>query len=885
MQASSGASWRPLARMRGRIKAGSEAWKGMRGRQQRTEAMDQEKADAWDDKEERSQGYRMPPPNMASIVDAPPTPSISISPRRDRVLVLDRPPSNPPIEDLSREELKLGGLRIDPRRHARARLGHYVQARVVSLEDCPPKEGVGVVFTGLPPRAKLNFVSWSPGGTHVAMAVSQELDPHGQGDETMHLHVADVEDGVARKLPLTNLACVFEEYKWIDNQTLLAAVVSKPGTKPPERPRRPQGPRVDDWSQEEGRKAQARTYQDLLKDAHDEDLFEHFCTAQLVTVHVDAEDSSHVKPLGEPKIYVRCDPSPDGKYAILEYIQKPFSYLVPCGRFPKTTELWSLEEGKRLKTIADLPLAEDIPVAFNSTRKGPRSVYWRPDKRAELYWVETQDGGDPAVEVSPRDIVYTLNPSLGEDVDPEILATFDLRFSGMLWGTDNLAIAYESWWKTRRSVSWTLSPGTRPAEKKILFDRSFEDSYSDPGAPIMRRNEMGMYVLVALENCTKLLLEGQGASPEGDCPFLDLYDLSTGEKERIWQSQTPPYLESLEALLSDGPGKAIEKLEDISMLKVRESPTDPPQFYVHSLKDSAERQITDFPHPYPSLKELQKEIVRYKRDDGVDLQGTLYLPPGYDAARDGPLPCLFWAYPREFKSKDAAGQMRGSPYRFTGIGATSPILFLARKFAVFDGPTFPIIGEGDEMEPNDTYVEQLTASARAAVDEVVRRGVAKRGAIAVGGHSYGAFMTANLLAHCPGLFACGIARSGAYNRTLTPFGFQSEERTLWQAPETYMTMSPFMNVEKIKDPLLLIHGEDDNNSGTFPMQSERFYSALKGHGVPSRLVILPHESHGYRARESVMHVLWEMDTWLQKYCVTEVEGSSGPAQENAFAKQ
>jgi len=334
---------------------------------------------------------------------------------------------------------------------------------------------------------------------------------------------------------------------------------------------------------------------------------------------------------------------------------------------------------------------------------------------------------------------------------------------------------------------------------------------------------------------------------------LDQLDLKSLKAERLWQSQAPHYEYFV---------KFLDERGDQFIIR-RETVTEPSNYYIKNLKTNDLKQITFFSHPTPQLKDIKKEIIQYKRDDGIDLMATLYLPPGYSPEKDGPLPMLMWAYPREFKSAKAAGQMRGSPYQFVRIGSTSHMLLLTQGYAILDGPTMPIIGEGDK-EPNDTYVEQLVASAKAAVDEVVKRGVADRDRIAIGGHSYGAFMTANLLAHSD-LFCAGIARSGAYNRTLTPFGFQAEERTYWEAPEIYFNMSPFMHVNKINEPILLIHGQADNNSGTFPIQSERFYNALKGHGATARLVMLPYESHGYRARESVMHMFWEMNQWLNKF--------------------
>ncbi|KAK1294149.1 hypothetical protein QJS10_CPA16g01648 [Acorus calamus] len=473
-----------------------------------------------------------------------------------------------------------------------------------------------------------------------------------------------------------------------------------------------------------------------------------------------------------------------------------------------------------------------------------------------------------------------------ENEEPEVLHKLDLRYGGISWCDDSLALVYESWYKTRRVRTWVLSPGQKDVSPRILFDRSSEDVYSDPGSPMMRRTPAGTYVIAQFkkeDEGTHILLNGSGATPEGNIPFLDLFDINTGSKERIWESDKEKYFETVVALMSDH-NEGDLCINQLKILTSKESKTENTQYYLQSWPDKRVCQITNFPHPYPQLASLQKEMIKYQRKDGVQLTATLYTPPGYDPSRDGPRPCLFWSYPGEFKSKDAAGQVRGSPNEFAGIGSTSALLWLARGFTILSGPTIPIIGEGDE-EANDRYVEQLVASAEAAVEEVIRRGVAHPNKIAVGGHSYGAFMTANLLAHAPHLFCCGIARSGAYNRTLTPFGFQNEDRTLWEATSTYVEMSPFISANKIKKPILLIHGEEDNNSGTLTMQSDRFFNALKGHGALCRLVILPHESHGYSARESIMHVLWEMDRWLQNYAINSSDTPSNiGASEQTEAK-
>ncbi|KAL0746045.1 hypothetical protein Bca101_101465 [Brassica carinata] len=775
-------------------------------------------------------GYRLPPPEIRDIVDAPPVPALSFSPHRDKILFLKRR-ALPPLADLARPELKLAGVRIDGHCNTRSRMSFYTGLGIHHLLPdgtlSPEKE-----ITGVPDGGKINFVTWSNDGKHLAFSI--RVDENGNTSKPI-VWVADVETGEARPLFKSGdiyLNAIFESFVWIDDSTLLVSTIPSSRGDPPKKPLVPSGPKT--LSNEKSSVVQVRTFQDLLKDEYDADLYDYYATSQLVLASLDGS----AKEVGPPAIYTSLDPSTDHKYLLVSSLHRPYSFTVPCGRFPKKVEVWSAD-GKFVRQLCDLPLAEDIPIASNSVRKGMRSINWRADKPSTLYWAETQDGGDAKVEVSPRDIVYmqSAEPLAGEE--PEVLHKLDLRYG------------------------------------------SSEDVYSDPGSTMLRRTAAGTYVIAKIkkenDEGTYVLLNGSGATPQGNVPFLDLFDINTGNKERIWESDKEKYFETVVALMSDQKEGDL-RMEELKILTSKESKTENTQYSLQLWPDRKVQQITNFPHPYPQLASLQKEMIRYQRKDGVQLTATLYLPPGYDPSKDGPLPCLFWSYPGEFKSKDAASQVRGSPNEFAGIGSTSALLWLARRFAILSGPTIPIIGEGDE-EANDRYVEQLVASAEAAVDEVVKRGVAHPSKIAVGGHSYGAFMTANLLAHAPHLFSCGIARSGAYNRTLTPFGFQNEDRTLWEATNVYVEMSPFMSANKIKKPILLIHGEEDNNPGTLTMQSDRFFNALKGHGALCRLVILPHESHGYSARESIMHVLWETDRWLQKYCVPNTsDADSSPDQ-------
>ncbi|MBI5867009.1 MAG: S9 family peptidase [candidate division Zixibacteria bacterium] len=779
---------------------------------------------------QQPQPYMMPPKPIADLVDAPLTPTVSLSPDQQWMLLMQQP-GLPPIEEVAAPELRLAGLRINPRTNGPSRAGYYTSLTFKRIAD-----GTERPITGLPATPRINSVSWSPDGSRIAFAVTYS--------DRVELWTAALAD--AKAAPMASMAmnaAYGGTYDWAsDSKTIIAlAIPANRGAAPPEMSI-PTGPVIQ---QNLGKKAPARTYQDLLKNQADEAIFTHYATSQIVRLTIGGQPI----PLGAPGIFSQATPSPDGKYILVEIVHPPFSYTVPVDRFPRRVEVWDMN-GVSVHSLGDFPLADQVPMTFASVRTGPRDYGWRADAAATLYWAEALDGGDAGVAADKRDQLFMLAAPFKSKPTP--LATLGLRFGNVQWGNDNLALVSERWWKTRRQHVLLARPGSPSSKPRLLLDYSSEDRYNDPGSAMMRPTDRGTYVLLTGGGGNSIYLSGAGASSEGDRPFIDQFDLKSAKAKRLFRSESPVYERPVRLL---DPGKGI-------LLTTRESVSEPPNYYIRNLGGGAPSQITKFPHPVPQLASVQKELIRYKRDDGVDLTATLYLPAGYKPA-DGPLPMLMWAYPQEFKSADAAGQVTDSPYRFVRIGAHSPLLWLVYGYAVLDNPTMPIVGEG-EAEPNDTYVKQLVASAQAAVDEVVRRGVADRDKIAIGGHSYGAFMTANLLAHSD-IFRLGIARSGAYNRTLTPFGFQSEERTLWQAPDTYAAMSPFMFADKINEPILLIHGAADNNSGTFPLQSERFYDALKGHGATARFVLLPAESHGYRARESVMHMLYEMTDWLERY--------------------
>ena len=786
--------------------------------------------------------YQEPPAEILKLADAPLAPRVQMTATGEFMVLMYRSPYKS-IGELSEKELRLAGLRINPATNIGSRTNYYYDLHVQR-----PGEGDATPVSGLPEGPRLANFAFSPDQKKLALT-------HTSG-EGVELWLVDLPQAIARKLtgPVLN-ANMRDVITWFkDSEALLVKML--PEDREPLIDRQdavPEGPTI---ATNDGKKAQNRTYQDLIKNPDDAFNFEQL--ARSVIGKVDL--SGALSEWKGAAMYSDIRFSPDGNYVMVVTVEKPFSYLVPYYRFPSRTAIYN-RDGALVRTLLEVPLIEDLPKGFMAERPGMRDVSWRSDKPATLVYVEALDGGDPATEVPFRDQVFLLDAPFEGEGTP-LLKTRN-RFSGILWGTDSKAVASDLWWDTRNTKTYLFNPSDPGKEPTVLSDRNYQDRYSDPGSFATVLNEYDERVL-AMDRQERVYLLGEGFTPQGQFPFVDQMDLGTQEKTRLYTSRLEG---KKETLMDYNPDK------DQLLVSV-ESPTEYPNYFYKSLiRRKGPQQLTAFENPFKSLQEVHKEVLTYTREDGLELSATLYLPVGYDQESREKRPMILWAYPREFKDKNSAAQNTQNPNEFTYPYWGSPIYWVTRGYVVLDDAAFPIIGEGEE-EPNDTFRSQLVANARAAIDAVDELGYIDRERVAVGGHSYGAFMVANLLSHSD-LFAAGIARSGAYNRTLTPFGFQSEQRNYWEAPEVYYTMSPFMHSDKMNTPLLLIHGEADNNSGTYPMQSERYFNALKGLGATVRLVMLPKESHGYRARESILHMLWEQDQWLEKYLKPETAEPAG----------
>ena len=774
-------------------------------------------------------GYQLPPKEIADLLLAPPTPSVSVDGKAKYMLVMERA-SYPLVEELGQQEFKIAGLRLNPNNFSPTRQ-NYIKG--LTIKDIA--SGKILTIKGLPANMAALSPTWNPSENKIAF--------YNVSENAVDVYVIDIASLTAKKINQTAANLILGGgLLWLDDETIVYKVNVNTASALAKKPITPKGPTIQENI---GKAAPSVTYQDLIKSPYDEYVFEFLAKSQLVKNKNGVEAK-----IGAPGLLYSYSFSPDKNYILTRILQKPFSYLVTAAGFTSSMQVLD-KKGVLVKTIAQIPSSEETASGYDNVQNAPRGFEWKDDEAATIVYAMPLDSGLIKKAVPFHDAVMAISAPF--DQAPRTLFKTVARFSNISWGDENLSLVTEV---LRTKQRYKISVYNHKAGSlTTLYERSLTDAYSNLGNPVTQKNKFGKSVIATVNNGRSVLMNNTtGASDKGDLPYLSMYNIDTKTNEIIWRSKEDCFEYVVDVL-------------DAATLKIitrRETEKEVPNYYLKSLQTNTSVAITNFTNPYISLEGVTKQKIKYKRADGVDLTGDLYLPKGYSKEKDGPLPTLLWAYPREFTSASDASQIRGNQHKFTTLTWGSPVFYVTQGYAILDNAEMPIVATAPDKKPNDDFVNQLILNATAAIDKLVSMGVSDRSKIAVGGHSYGAFMTANLLAHSS-LFKAGIARSGAYNRTLTPFGFQNEDRTFWQAPQLYLDMSPFAHANKIKTPILLTHGEMDDNTGTFPINSERLYAAIKGHGGTVRFVYLPYEAHGYRGKENVLHLLYEQGRWLDKY--------------------
>jgi dipeptidyl aminopeptidase/acylaminoacyl peptidase len=777
--------------------------------------------------------WQKPDEDILKILHAPQLPRTSISPAKTHIVLSD-PIIYPSLSELGGPMLKLAGTRVNPKNNYYHGSHGGTNPRILTIKDGK------TIKLDLPKESELMSTYWTVKGDRFAMAVGFE--------DRIELWMGDI-TGKVEKVPNMVLNPLNDQaVRWFpDQQKLLVRRINNRGPAP-EKPSMPRGPKI---LEDAGASARS-TYEarNLLESAHDDDLFTYYTQCELVIYDTKTKQSKVVGPAAS---YIGSSPSPDGNYILVERLKAPWSHEVAWWRFAHDIEVWDVN-GKLVKTIANQPLANEVPV--HGVITGPRNVSWQPTADHTLFWRDALDGGNPVAEAEFRDRLLRWEaPFKGE---PEEVYKAEHRIQAAFWGeTDGMLMVYQRERMKRWRYVWLLD--VNKGTSKLWFDLNEADRYNDPGFPVFTQLENGQYAMQVEEG--HMFFSGSGGTKDGDRPFLDRRNIETGASERIFRCATEKYQSFID--FAKNPNSFIIRSE---------SPTEVPNYHMVTLGKSIEAEtgegsrsftttpITNFEDPSPELRQIENKIVRYQRNDGVELSFQLMLPPGYKEGTK--LPTVVYAYPLEYSGAETAGQVRGSSNRFMRIWGPSHLYFLMRGYAVLDNTAMPMIGDPETVY--DSFVPQLVADAEAAVEKAVGMGIADPDRIGVIGHSHGGLMVANLLAHTD-LFCAGIARSGSYNKTNQPFGFQGERRSLFEATQSYINCSPTFFADKVNEPILIIHGDDDSNPGTLTFQSEVFYEAVRGSGGTARMVLLPFEDHGYRAKESIEHVLWEQMNWFDKY--------------------
>ncbi|MBR0499872.1 MAG: S9 family peptidase [Bacteroidales bacterium] len=821
-------------------------------------------------------GFRHPAKEIEELTMSPVLPVTTFSHDYTKAIMAYRSSRHVPVAELAASEARLAGLRIDPRNFSETRENYFEEIKLLDVAT-----GNLRTVGGLPADPRIKSVTWSPSGRYVAFVL--------WFTDRIELWRVDTTSPALAAVKLTDLRVntIFGSPIIFlgDEQILFKSV-------PADRKVAPHHDLARSSVVQEvlGEKKSIRTYQDLMQGPDDEELYDYCATSQLAIW-----ENGSVRMLAGPAIYRSIDPSPDGNYLMVVTEHHPYSYVEAHYSFPSKQFIMRVSDGSMVRMLRDGTIKEkkepqDGPDAKKEAPKPrPAGFSWRPDMPATLTWTESEGAGpmggpmgmmgprpddDPASkdtlkekdrpEKTFTDKVYQCGAPFDFENVKELVLAPEYRLGRITWGDGKLALYEESSAKQKFRRMMTFVPCDTNAPHKVIYTQSTEvdtlGNFPAYGRPYTVRNAFGRSVLWTDAKHSMLYLTGTDRrDAEGFAhSFIDRYTFKDGKTAPVWFS-SGDCKETLTAITDFTP-------KNFQFIGRREAFGVVPDYYMFDMRKKSSRQITHIEDPVAGFhKAVTDQYVTYTRKDGLKCFAHLYLPAGYDKERDGRLPVFMWTYPYEFKCAAESEKARPEKHKYTKPSYGSAMIWATQGYAVLDEFTMAIVAADKDSLPNDRFLEELVMSAEAAVDFVCDSiGVGDRDRIGVGGHSYGGFMTANLLAHTR-LFRAGVARSGAYNRSLTPFGFQSERRNYWRARTVYDEMSPFNYADKVKDALMLIHGQMDNNTGTFPVQSERLYQALVYFGATARYVQLPYESHGYQGIETTLDMLYETGAWLDKY--------------------
>ena len=823
-----------------------------------------------------NEAYVRPPDVIAKLVTAPRHLSVSLTqPSPDRkYFIKEQSNGLPTVSAFGKPHLYFGGLQVDPAAN-RSRTLTTRGAVALSLIDAATGTSTNI---DVPKGATISSTSWSPDGKQIAFVANFET--------ASHVFVADVATRKSTQVTKTPLlATLVTSVDWTaDGTGIIAVLVPEPRAAQPVKPVVATGPRVQLWT--DGKPSPQRNFYSLLEEPYDGDLMEWYVTGQLAVIDVKTKAARKV---GLPAMIRSVDMSPNGEYLRVVTMQKPFSYIVQYSSFGVNDEIWD-RGGKVVATIEKRPLREAPNDDDDDDDSGERrSLAWIPDGSGMVYIVSDRPARGDSAAAPPAagrtggrggsgagnnrpDRVIKWNAPFGPG-DTTTLYRHTGPLSGVAF-TDDGKMLFGAGTAGGQGEIFALRLDNPTHKYTIVRQRGYTPSlggrggrgggrggagdslsfYNNPGALLTRRGAAGGQV-VMLSSDSAVFLSGtqyfRDFLQNAPRAFVDKVDLRTGNKTRLFQSATDA-VETVAAPLDDDFSKAIV---------VRESKAEVANSYLRDMKAGTMTRLTNNTDVTPEFTQAIRKRVVVTRPDGITFVVRVTLPADY---REGTrLPAMFWLYPYEYTSQAEYDRtLRTENVNRFPTGGTRTIEYLATQGYAVANFDPPIMGESGRM--NDNYVSDLRMNLYAVIDELDRQGWIDRNRLGIGGHSYGAFTTANALVHTP-FFKAGIAGDGMYNRTLTPNGFQSERRDLWDGQSTYLEVSPMLYVDQMQGALLMYHGMEDQNVGTTLISSIRMMQALRGQGKVSALYMYPYEDHGPATEETLLDLWGRWTAWLDIY--------------------